>query len=52
MMNRGKIIAAGDPQSVITEENIAKVYRVEAAVRSLSARPVIMPLRQIRGARA
>ncbi|MFA7375456.1 MAG: ABC transporter ATP-binding protein, partial [Methanothrix soehngenii] len=52
MMNRGKIIAAGDPQSVITEENIAKVYRVEAAVRSLSDRPVIMPLRQIRGARA
>jgi len=52
MMNRGKIIAAGDPQSVITEENIAKVYRVEAAIRSLSDRPVIMPLRQIRGARA
>jgi iron complex transport system ATP-binding protein len=52
MMNRGKIIAAGDPQSVITEENIAKVYRVEAAVRSLSDRPVIMPLRQIRGVKA
>jgi iron complex transport system ATP-binding protein len=52
MMNRGKIIAAGDPHSVSTEENIGKVYRVEAAVRSLSDRPVIMPLRQIRGAKA
>ncbi len=49
MMKKGKIIAAGDPQSVITEENIASVYRVEAAVRSLCDRPMIMPLRQIRG---
>jgi iron complex transport system ATP-binding protein len=52
MMNKGKIVAAGDPQSVITEENIASVYKVEAAVRSMSDRPMIMPLRQIRGARA
>lgn len=52
MMKKGKIIAVGDPQSVITEENIASVYRVEAAVRSLSDRPMIMPLRQIKRARA
>jgi iron complex transport system ATP-binding protein len=52
MMKKGKIVAAGDPHSVITEENIASVYRVEAAVRSLSDRPMIMPLRQIRGAKA
>ena len=45
-------MAAGEPQSVITEENIASVYRVEAAIISLSERPVIMPLRQIMGARA
>ncbi|HOU70992.1 MAG TPA: ABC transporter ATP-binding protein [Methanothrix sp.] len=52
MMKKGRIVAAGDPQSVITEENIASVYRVEAAITSLSERPVIMPLRQIVGARA
>ncbi len=52
MMKKGKIVAAGDPHLVITEENIASVYRVEAAVRSLSDRPMIMPLRQIREAKA
>jgi len=49
MMKRGRIVAAGDPTSVITAENIASVYRVEAAVRNLSDRPMIMPLRQIKG---
>lgn len=49
MMKRGRIVAAGDPTSVITAENIASVYRVEAAVRSLSDRPMIIPLRQIKG---
>jgi len=49
MMKRGRIVAAGDPNSVITAENIASVYRVEAAVRSLSDRPMIIPLRQIKG---
>lgn len=48
MMHRGRIVAAGAPESVITEENIASVYRVEAAVRNVSGRPVITPLRQIR----
>jgi iron complex transport system ATP-binding protein len=48
MMNRGRIVAAGEPSAVITQENIASVYRVEAAVKSLSDRPVILPLRQIR----
>lgn len=52
MMKRGKIVAVGDPHSVITEENIASVYRVQAAVRKLSDRPMIMPLRQIRGSKA
>lgn len=49
MMKRGRIVAAGDPNSVITAENIASVYRVEAAVRNLSDRPMIIPLRQIKG---
>jgi len=48
MMNGGRIVAAGDPSAVITEENIASVYRVEAAVKTMSDRPVILPLRQIR----
>ncbi|OPY47492.1 MAG: Cobalamin import ATP-binding protein BtuD [Methanosaeta sp. PtaU1.Bin028] len=52
MMKKGKIVAVGDPHSVITEENIASVYRVQAAVRKLSDRPMIMPLRQIRGSKA
>jgi iron complex transport system ATP-binding protein len=52
MMNRGRIVAAGEPSAVITEENIAAVYQVEAIVRSLSDRPQIMPLRQIRELRS
>lgn len=49
MMKKGRIVAAGNPTSVITAENIASVYRVVAAVRSISDRPMIMPLRQIKG---
>ncbi|MHC1687928.1 MAG: ABC transporter ATP-binding protein [Methanothrix sp.] len=52
MMKKGKIVAAGDPTSVITAENIASVYRVQAAVRIMSDRPMIMPLQQIREGRA
>ncbi|VVB71358.1 Vitamin B12 import ATP-binding protein BtuD [uncultured archaeon] len=50
MMKKGKIVAAGDPASVITAENIASVYRVNAVVRNFSDRPMIMPLQQIRDA--
>ncbi|NPV63503.1 MAG: ABC transporter ATP-binding protein [Methanotrichaceae archaeon] len=52
MMKKGRIVAAGDPASVITAENIASVYRVEAAVKSNSDRPMVMPLKQIREAQA
>ncbi len=48
MMHKGKIVAAGDPLSVITEENIASVYHVKAMVRSVSGKPMILPLQQIK----
>lgn len=48
MMHKGRIVAVGDPEFVITKENIASVYRVEAAVRNVSGKPIILPLRQIR----
>ncbi len=54
MMKKGKIVATGDPASVITAENIASVYRVEAAVKSTNGSndsrdcPMVVPLRQIR----
>ena len=51
MMKRGKIVGAGDPVSVLTAENIASVYGVEAAVRTQSEAPYIMPLRPIKIAR-
>ena len=48
MMKRGKIVGAGDPVSVLTAENIASVYGVEAAVRTQSETPYIVPLRPIK----
>ena len=33
MMKRGRIMAAGDPASVLTPENIEAIYNVEVAVR-------------------
>jgi iron complex transport system ATP-binding protein len=51
LMKRGKIVGAGDPVSVLTAENIASVYGVEAAVRTQSETPYIVPLRPIKIAR-
>jgi len=48
MMKRGTIVAAGDPSSVLTAENIASVYGVEAAVRTQSETPYIVPLRHVK----
>ena len=48
MMKRGRIVGAGDPSSVLTTENIASVYGVEAAVRTQSETPYVVPLRQIK----
>ncbi len=48
MMKQGKIVSAGPPSAVLTPENIAKVYNVEAEVRNNCDTPYIMPLSQIR----
>jgi iron complex transport system ATP-binding protein len=46
-LREGKIYAAGEPESVLTAENIRLVYGVEAMVESNSGRPHIIPLRPI-----
>ena len=47
MMNGGRIFAAGDPESVLTEENIRRAYGVEALVKSDGERPYIIPVRPV-----
>ncbi|NOR47429.1 MAG: ATP-binding cassette domain-containing protein [Methanosarcinaceae archaeon] len=47
MMNGGKIFAAGEPTSVLTVENIKRVYGVEVLVKSDEERPYIIPVRPI-----
>ena len=44
MLNGGKILAAGDPVSVFTPENIAHVYGVEALVKNEGGIPYVVPL--------
>ena len=46
-MNGGRIFAAGDPESVLTVENIRRAYGVEALVKSDGERPYIIPVRPI-----
>ena len=47
MMNGGRIFAAGDPESVLTEENIRRAYGVEALVKSDGERPYIIPVKPV-----
>lgn len=47
MLKDGKIVAAGEPSSVMTVDNIASVYGVEAHVHTLFDVPYVMPLKQI-----
>ncbi|MHC1572948.1 MAG: ABC transporter ATP-binding protein [Candidatus Syntropharchaeales archaeon] len=47
MMNGGRIFAAGDPDSVLTAENIRDVYGVEVLVKSDGKRPYIVPVRPV-----
>ena len=47
MLKEGKIYAAGDPTSVLTQENIRAVYGVEAAVVLEDNLPHIIPKRPI-----
>lgn len=50
MMKNGRITATGDPWEVMTPENIAGVYGVEAEILKLSGRnkPLVVPLKQLR----
>jgi iron complex transport system ATP-binding protein len=47
MMNGGRIFAAGNPESVLTVENIRCAYGVEALVKSDGERPYIIPVRPV-----
>ena len=47
MLKDGKIVAAGEPSAVMTIDNIANVYEVEAHVHTLFDIPYVMPLKQI-----
>jgi iron complex transport system ATP-binding protein len=47
MLDQGKIVAAGDPFSVLTPENIASVYHVEVVVKRVQQKPHIVPLRPL-----
>jgi iron complex transport system ATP-binding protein len=47
MLNGGRIFAAGNPESVLTVENIKRAYSVEVLVKSDGERPYIIPVRPI-----
>ena len=47
MMNGGRIFAAGDPESVLTNKNIKRAYGVEALVKSDGDKPYIIPIRPV-----
>lgn len=47
MMKNGKILSAGEPASVLTSENIASVYGVEAYVHKHDGILYVMPLKQL-----
>jgi iron complex transport system ATP-binding protein len=47
MMNGGRIFAAGNPESVLTVENIRRAYGVEALVKNDGERPYIIPVRPV-----
>jgi iron complex transport system ATP-binding protein len=47
MLHQGRIVAAGDPLSVFTTDNIAAVYHVKARVNTVEGRPHIIPLKPL-----
>ncbi|MCL1969890.1 MAG: ABC transporter ATP-binding protein [Candidatus Bathyarchaeota archaeon] len=47
MMKEGKIFAAGQTTTVLTAENIKKVYEVETVITSYNNTPYIMPITPI-----
>jgi len=47
MMKGGKIVVAGRPEDVLTQENLAAVYGIQARVKTTDDVPFIIPLKQI-----
>lgn len=47
LMEKGKIVAAGEPADVLTEENIEEVYGVKISVREENGSLYIIPLRSL-----
>lgn len=49
LLDAGRIVAAGDPADVLTADNLARVYHVEAAITSgRDGRPKIEVIRPLR----
>jgi iron complex transport system ATP-binding protein len=49
MLKNGRIYAAGEPKALLNEENIGKVYGIEAVVMNALGRPYIVPVRSLEG---
>ena len=47
LMSKGRIVAAGDPMTVLNRENIREHYGVEALVKEEDGIPYIIPLKSI-----
>lgn len=44
LMNKGKIVAQGDPSTALTKESIREVYEAEVEVFSLNGKPAVIPI--------
>jgi iron complex transport system ATP-binding protein len=47
MLVKGKIYALGTPNSLFSAENMAYVFRIDAAVMKASGRPYVVPIRSL-----
>jgi iron complex transport system ATP-binding protein len=45
MMKNGRIFSKGDPESVLTPENILSVYGVDSTLKREDGKPYIVPIR-------
>jgi len=50
MLVKGKIYAKGPPGSLLSAENMATVFGIEALVMNVSSRPYVVPIRSFNGA--
>jgi iron complex transport system ATP-binding protein len=49
MLKNGQVYAAGEPETLLNESNIGKVYGIEAIIMNALGRPYIVPLRSLNG---